>query len=203
MVRCFSYIVVRDYGFAPNPFHGIMTLATCKPKIRRTAQVGDYIIGHASKKLSHKLIFMMKVTEITTFDKYWNDERFQNKKPIMNGSLVTMYGDNIYHKEEGVWHQADSHHSLENGEPNPLNVQKDTTTTDRVLISGDFIYLGASMQSLPKELRGYIQKTQGHRCVPISLANTIWSYLCERYPERGLIDDPLLFKSFKRYDGKS
>lgn len=203
MVRCFSYIVARDYGFAPNPFHGIMTLATCKPKIRRTAQVGDYIIGHASKKLSHRLIFMMKVTEITTFEKYWNDERFQNKKPVMNGSLVTMYGDNIYHQEDGVWQQADSHHSLENGESNPLNVKKDTTTTDRVLISGDFVYLGASMQSLPKELRGYIQKTQGHRCVPITLANKIWTYLCERYPEKGLIDDPLLFKSFKRYDGKS
>ncbi len=28
----------RDYGFAPNPFHGICTLATCKPVIRRVAR---------------------------------------------------------------------------------------------------------------------------------------------------------------------
>lgn len=203
MARCFSYIVARDYGFAPNPFHGIMTLATCKPKIRRTAEVGDYILGHATKKFSHRIIFMMKVTEVTTFDKYWNDERFQNKKPVMNGSLVAMYGDNIYHHENSVWKQADSHHSLDNGAPNPLNIQKDTSTTDRVLISDDFIYLGMSMTSLPKELRGYIQKTQGHRCIPILLAETIWSYLSELFPEKGLIDDPLLFKTFKRYDGKS
>lgn len=202
MARCFSYIVARDYGFAPNPFHGVMTLATCKPKIRKSAQVGDYIIGHAVKNHSHKLIFMMKVTEVSIFDKYWEDLRFQNKKPIMNGSLVTKYGDNIYHHENGKWIQSDSHHSLDRGEPNPLNIEKDTKTTDRVLISTDFIYLGKSMLSLPKELRGYIHKTRGHRCVPISIAEKIWNYLCERFPERGLIDDPLLFRNFKRYDGK-
>lgn len=28
-MRCFSYIVARDYGFAPNPFHGFCTLANC------------------------------------------------------------------------------------------------------------------------------------------------------------------------------
>lgn len=31
----FSYIVRWDHGFAPNPFHGICSLATCKPGIRK------------------------------------------------------------------------------------------------------------------------------------------------------------------------
>ncbi|MFH1865797.1 MAG: hypothetical protein ABIK85_07930, partial [Candidatus Eisenbacteria bacterium] len=39
-MRLFSYIVARDYGFAPNPFCGVCTLATCKPKIRESASVG-------------------------------------------------------------------------------------------------------------------------------------------------------------------
>nr|WP_269667332.1 hypothetical protein [Polaromonas naphthalenivorans] len=28
--------MTHDSGFAPNPFHGTLTLATCKPGIRRT-----------------------------------------------------------------------------------------------------------------------------------------------------------------------
>ena len=45
----YSYVVARDYGFAPNPFYGCCTLATCKPIIRRMAQVGDWVIGTGSK----------------------------------------------------------------------------------------------------------------------------------------------------------
>ncbi|WP_198140678.1 Nmad2 family putative nucleotide modification protein [Polaromonas naphthalenivorans] len=30
------YLMTHDSGFAPNPFHGTLTLATCKPGIRRT-----------------------------------------------------------------------------------------------------------------------------------------------------------------------
>ena len=35
--RLFSYVVRYDYGFAPNPFEGCCTIATCKPQIRRAA----------------------------------------------------------------------------------------------------------------------------------------------------------------------
>ena len=33
MPKSYSYVVARDYGFAPNPFNGILTLAACKPVI--------------------------------------------------------------------------------------------------------------------------------------------------------------------------
>ena len=35
MSRVYMYVVDRDFGFAPNPFHGVRTLATCKPPIRK------------------------------------------------------------------------------------------------------------------------------------------------------------------------
>ena len=62
--RIYSYKLSRDYGFAPNPFHGICTLATCKPQIRKGAQVGDLIIGCGSKelKMQGKIIFAMRVS---------------------------------------------------------------------------------------------------------------------------------------------
>ena len=45
----YLYVVDRDFGFAPNPFHGVCTLATCKPKIRKFAKVGDWIIARHGK----------------------------------------------------------------------------------------------------------------------------------------------------------
>jgi hypothetical protein len=35
-VRLFTYKMTHDSGFAPNPFYDILTLATCKPGIRKT-----------------------------------------------------------------------------------------------------------------------------------------------------------------------
>jgi hypothetical protein len=46
--------VARDYGFAPNPFFGVCTLATCKPKIRKAAAIGDWVVGTGSSRLMKK-----------------------------------------------------------------------------------------------------------------------------------------------------
>ncbi|MGE3595803.1 MAG: hypothetical protein AB7N70_09645 [Dehalococcoidia bacterium] len=40
-----SYKMTHDTGFAPNPFWGCLTLATCKPGIRQTRGPGDWIAG--------------------------------------------------------------------------------------------------------------------------------------------------------------
>lgn len=202
MVRGFSYIITRDFGFAPNPFHGVLTLATCKPRIRKAAQVGDYLIGNSNKETGNKLVYMAKVDEILTFDQYWVDPRFQCKKPTMNGSFKTLYGDNIYHHENGEWIQANSHHSLENGLVNHANLEKDTGTTDRLLICRDFYYFGRSMIDVADKFPTCIRHYIGHQNVSESDCVTLWQFLEEKYPEKGLIDIPNLFRSFIRYNGK-
>lgn len=151
----FSYVVARDYGFAPNPFYGVCTLATCKPNIRSVAVVGDWIIGTggADNRLSGRLVFAMQVAEKLSFDEYWSDPRFALKKPRLNGSLKQAYGDNIYHRGTGgEWMQEKSHHSLPSGAPNPLNVNQDTKA-DAVLIGFKFVYWGGSGPSIPAQFR--------------------------------------------------
>lgn len=202
MAQGHSYIITRDFGFAPNPFQGVLTLATCKPRIRKSAQVGDYLLGNSPKSLGNRLIYMAKVDEITTFDNYWNDPRFQNKKPVMNGSFKTLYGDNIYHHEDGKWIQADSHHSGVNGLVNLANLNKDTGITDRVLICNEFFYFGASMIDIAKDFPSCLHYHIGHRNVPEEECKRLWNFLKENYPEGGLIDFPILFRSFTRYNGK-
>lgn len=44
-MKVHSYIGAHDFGFASNPFHGVCTLACCKPDIRQVAHVGDLVIG--------------------------------------------------------------------------------------------------------------------------------------------------------------
>ena len=65
----FVYTVKYDDGFAPNPFHGVCSLSTCKPDIRKAAQLGDIIIGKAAAPNGHRLVFAMEVDEILTYDR--------------------------------------------------------------------------------------------------------------------------------------
>ena len=168
IVRLYSYIIARDFAFAPNPFYGFCTLATCKPKIRETATVGDWIIGTGSKTKQRNgyLVYAMRVIETMSFDEYWKDPRFRNKRPDMYASVKKAFGDNIYHKapDSNEWCQMDSHHSCDDGTPNYNNVCHDTKV-DRVLISDDFIYWGATGPKLPT-LCGvnFCHETQGHKC---------------------------------------
>lgn len=152
------YVVTRDFGFAPNPFHGCCTLATCKPKLRNSAKVGDWILGVGGQRLKAegRCIYLMKISEILIFDEYWNEPRFQIKKPHRNGSDVTMVGDNIYHRDIDTheWVQEDSHHSNPDSTQNAKNLETDTSS-EKVLISDFFVYFGSCAQKIDLSIIGY------------------------------------------------
>lgn len=166
----YIYVVDRDFGFAPNPFHGYCTMATCKPGIRNSASVGDWIMGVGGTRLkaTGRCVYLMKVTEITTFDEYWEDSRFRLKKPVRNGSLVMMVGDNIYHRENKntSWIQEDSHHSNPDGSINFSNLQGDTKSNN-VLISSLFFYFGSEAPIVNLDSIGYSNK-RGYSKKPLA-----------------------------------
>lgn len=156
-MNLYSYVVARDYGFAPNPFHGQCTLATCKPAIRKYAKIGDWVVGTGSVTLKRQdyLVFAMQVDDIRTFDGYWSDANFTAKKPSMLGSLKQAFGDNIYcHSNGHSWNQLNSHHSRSDGSPNKHNIRNDTQT-DRVLIGSRFRYWGGTGPKIPQRFRDY------------------------------------------------
>jgi hypothetical protein len=165
MPRLYSYVVARDFGFAPNPFFGWCTLATCKPNIRRIAQPGDWVvgIGSAAKRQPSKLVYVMRVAETMTFNEYWQDPRFAQKKPHLDGSMKQAFGDNIYHRvaSDQPWVQENSHHSHPDGTTNPLNVANDTQA-DRVLIANDFIYWGGNGPAIPAGFSQFFVR-RGHK----------------------------------------
>ncbi|MET0063687.1 MAG: hypothetical protein ABW176_15475 [Candidatus Thiodiazotropha endolucinida] len=152
----YSYVVRYDSGFAPNPFYGYCTLATCKPDIRNTASIGDWIIGvgSADKRVNQggRLVYAMRVGETLSFNDYYNDERFIRKRPNLFGSRKQARGDNIYQKTNGTWRQLDSFHSMPDGSRNEDHIRRDTKV-DKVLISNFYVYFGGNGPKLPSSLK--------------------------------------------------
>ena len=199
-MRLHSYVVARDYGFAPNPFFGICTLATCKPKIRGAAAIGDWVMGTGSRQRDrqNRVVYAMRVTETMSFEQYWSDPRFQQKKPNLRGSKKQAFGDNIYFRDATGhrWRQVDSHHSLPDGSPNPTNVNVDTGT-NRVLLGDDFVYWGGSGPALPRHFLSYdphhetVCAGRGHRShFPTQLVKDLIAWI-RSFHESGYSGEPL------------
>jgi hypothetical protein len=155
MSKVYIYVVDRDFGFAPNPFHGYCSLSTCKPKIRSKAKVGDWVIGMGGGRLgaTGRCVYAMRISATLTFDEYWSNAAYLDKKPVRNGSSKMMVGDNIYHYDSKTrnWKQADSHHSNADGSVNRHNLNVDTQT-DKVHISRHFYYFGIEAPIVPRQL---------------------------------------------------
>ena len=168
-VRLFSYKMTDDTGFAPNPFWGCMTLATCKPQIRRYKRRGDWIAGFTSKLLCgdpvghERLVFLMQVQERMTLAEYFRDERFQSKIP-RNPRVARVYreGDNIYRPL--ILNAREAHHFEQL--PNTNHVPDDhahDVNGRYVLISKRFVYFGVDALPIPSHVRPEVPPGQsGH-----------------------------------------
>lgn len=160
-MRLFSYVITNDTGFAPNPFWGYCTLATCKASIRNAAQIGDWIVGLSGKSHGNKLVYAMKVKEKITFEQYFKDPRFDLKKPDPKSQdNKRRCGDNMYYraKENMPYKQVrGAFHS-------PDEFQRDTRS-EYVLVSArdDFYYFGKDAKELPSGILQKIVVGRGHR----------------------------------------
>jgi hypothetical protein len=94
MIRVHTYVIAVDAGSAPNYDKPFVTLAICKPRIRRKAHVGDVVLSFAGRRVGpepHAVCWAGVVRELLTHGEYWNDSRFRDKRPDR-----TDVPDNIY-----------------------------------------------------------------------------------------------------------
>ena len=210
MSKVYIYVVDRDFGFAPNPFHGICTLATCKPGIRNTAKVGDWVIGMGGARLkaTGRCVFAMRITEKITFNSYWSSPLYFDKKPVRNGSYRMMVGDNIYflNSHSKQWQQADSHHSNADGSLNEKNLSTDTKS-DKVLVSRHFYYFGSAAPHVPAGIVKEIgfKNGIGHRVYDSEGCIRLTDWLESNFGSdiNSVQGDPFDFEiSDKRYSGE-
>lgn len=163
MTRLFSYTIPVDDGAAPNPFHGMCSLAICKPGIRRVAKTGDWVAGLGSKNaprgdLSGRLVYAMRVEEVMSLADYDRlaPSRWPGRIPdLLSRDLADRLGDCIYDYSAGTPRQRAGVHG-------PQNQTVDLSGVN-VLISTDFYYFGSRAIPLPQHLMRICHQTQGHR----------------------------------------
>ena len=168
MKRLYSYVLRFDDGAAPNPFWQTCTLTICKPAIRRTSRIGDWVIGTGSKNsklkdgntydLSDSVIYAMKITGKLTLKEYdtFCIQNLPDKIPSwFNKDWRKRMGDCIYDFSNGI------EPNLRKGVHNELNRKRDLGG-ENALLSSEFYYFGEEPRKIPDNLKPIIKKNQGH-----------------------------------------
>ena len=128
----YVYKMTCDNGGAPCVESGVLSLAICKPMIRRRAQKGDLVFGFGSKELGERLIYVAVVTEKPDRGSYYVDPKFSGR------------GDRIYFQDSdgNAQRRADAKYHRDNDQrPRDVGVRFERA---HVLLSKDFRYFGAN-----------------------------------------------------------
>ncbi|XUW93630.1 hypothetical protein OH764_36395 (plasmid) [Burkholderia sp. M6-3] len=144
-----GYKMTHDSGFAPNPFHGVLTLATCKPRIRACREAGDWVAGFVSQSLVDSaarrgvtiprdwLVYLMQIGEVLPLHDYFDDKRFVRKQPPRESNdAIALCGDNIYYLDHRGHYEQ-----LENRRHTRAEAHHDTAGVN-ALVAGRFYYFG-------------------------------------------------------------
>jgi len=165
-----SYVVATDSGFAPNPYGGKLTLATCKPVIRKGGQVGDLLLGFKGGKL----IYCGLVSKVLSFQDY--DKFCQSGFPCKTPDKRNKLGDNIfdYSTGEPVVRDQSIHQK-------PELLQRDLRGKN-VLICDTFWYFGKNAIELPEQFGPLVKKGIGHKNTKDNkMKNDLLEWLSKNY----------------------
>src|SRR5690606_38895823 len=168
-MKIYSYIVAKDYGLAPNPYWGELTLNVCKPKIRQSAVVGDWDIGTGAKNAKNKngvikdysgrMVYPMRVPKKMTMEEYdsYCKENLSRKIPFVDReNWKRIIGDSIYdYSQSGIPKLRKVLHKEED--------KKRDLSGKYTLLSTDFYYFGNATVEIPEKFKVLIKNEQGHK----------------------------------------
>lgn len=151
----YVYKMVADNGGAPCVVGSLLSLAICKPKIRKTAGEGALVFGFGGKGYEERLIYIARVTAKLEGDAYYREREYARRP------------DCIYRVETGqpVRKASAKYHFDSDQRKKDVGFRFENAF---VLLSDDFRYLGRQgtddfKERYPK-LRKLIENLkQGHR----------------------------------------
>ena len=159
MPKLYLYKLTVDDGGAPCVQAELFSLAICKPMIRSTANVGDYIFGFAANSLSrgNRLIYVARVTEKVSSGAYWAGSRFSDREDC----IYEWHEGKLTLRSDARHHQDMSYLERDLG-PSPFYSRAN------VLVSDDFRYFGSAGTSAYKDKFPLVKEAverlgQGHR----------------------------------------
>jgi hypothetical protein len=163
MGRLFTYVIPNDFGFAPNPFHGTLTLNTCKPDIRKAAQVGDWVAGNTAADFPAEqrlLVYAMRVTAKMSMAEYdlWARENLPEKIPSLRSrDYERRAGDAQYDFTTDPPTRRAGFHA-------PGDMAADLQGGHTLLSeAGEFYYFGGQPVGIPDHLRPVIKTGRKHK----------------------------------------
>lgn len=158
-MQLWRYVITTDEGKAPNYEPPFVTLAICKPTIRKHAVEGDLVLAFAGKPLSRPaaaVVWAGIVSEKLTFAQYWADPRFQGKKPGASSRP-----DNIYEPRISGLKQV---RNLSHGECDKASDIRGTY----VLVFETSFKLAYTAEPCPPEYRMPLNSRRGERKTELS-----------------------------------
>lgn len=145
-MRIYRYILTSDTGMAPAIDNEVVSLATCKPVIRRCARPGDWVIGFlASPAPSGMVAWAGCVTRSISIGDYQRE--FHDRS------------DAVYaQRQDGSFRRLRRHYHREPGQ-----MEKDVSGPALLFDRATTWYFGDRPQMLPDSLSHLAARGQGHR----------------------------------------
>lgn len=154
-MRFYFYKMMVDSGSGPCVTDRLLTLAICKPKIRASGRIGDWVFGFGSKTtLGSRLIYIAEITDKLNNGEYYRMKAYQHREDC----IYQWNGERLEWKPGSRHHINGSRKDI--GDP-PWNQAS-------VLVSEDFRYFGCEgttdyMTQYPVLARAIEKLGQGHR----------------------------------------
>ena len=137
MARFYRYVLADDNGTAPCPQNGLLTLATCKPAIRRTARAGDLIAAFAPSPFPRDMLaYAARVLEVVEWSTYVSEHAY----PRRNDAVYSFLPDGQVKRLRAGYHPTDHHMS------------QDLSGPVLIFDPAETWYFGENPQALPKHL---------------------------------------------------
>lgn len=154
----YFYKMTTDCGAAPCVDNRTLSLAICKPSIRRTAQESDIVFGFGCQALGEKLIYVARIAQGVRDGRYYDDGS------AYEGRLDCIYG---WQGDELLFRQGSKVHSQESRD-HDVGPAGDHERNANVLVADEFVYFGKAgtddyKRTYPRLKQSIERMTQGHR----------------------------------------
>lgn len=148
MTRIYRYVLRSDTGMAPHPKGGLITLATCKPEIRRMARPGDWVVGNLPSPKNEFIAWAGKIESSLPLHDY--SARYGKR----SDALLELAPDGNLRRIPGKleWYHQDSHQQSKDRKGNALVFDMTSSWC-----------FGDSPRPLADDLRHLAAQGQGYR----------------------------------------
>ncbi len=108
MAALYFYKITNDGG-APCVMGGLLSLAICKPKIRKAAGRQDWLFGFGAQRLGERLIYVAEVTDKQYQGNYYRRPEFADRPDRIyewRGEMLRWRSGSCFHPA-GKWAHKD------------------------------------------------------------------------------------------------